>query len=131
MGPLHRGEISGKFHLVREVFNDDSYLVEFIRQPFNDSACIFGSNISWTLLVKHESQRVLPFRPQLRDIAATLNSALGYRKHISRHSLRQPECCCQIHLERTQVAAVDADQIAPGIERTSKLIFVMNLAKHI
>lgn len=60
-----------------------------------------------------------------------MDAALGYANTFGRNFLSQSKRGCQIDLERLQVAAVDADQVASGIQRALQLIFVVNFAEHV
>ena len=60
-----------------------------------------------------------------------MNSALGYADACGGNCFRQPQCSSQIDFEGAQIAAVDSDQVASGIEGALEFGCIMSFAENV
>src|SRR3977135_2468886 len=76
-------------------------------------------------------ERVVPSTAQTCHVCAGLDSTLSHPNAFGWNFLSQSVGRCEIDMEGLEVATVDADHVASGIERPLQLHFPMDLAQHV
>ena len=74
-----------------------------------------------------DERAVEPLRPPAGDRLGRSDPGLGDDEPVVRHELAEPARAVGVHLERPQVAVVDADQAGVGVDREPQLALVVGL----
>src|ERR1019366_83915 len=78
-----------------------------------------------------DQERFVAGGSQTSYVCARSNAAFGHADAGGGYFLCEPECGFEIDFEGAQITAVDADYVAPGIERALQFRFVMRFAQNV
>ena len=77
-------------------------------------------------------KRAVSSKAQTSDICRILYTAFRNGKNVCRNTLGQTKWCLQIHLKCLEIAAVDSNKIAAGIQSSlAELLVVVDFAQYV